>query len=153
MNMPVGLDARLADRIVGTALCLLGPTSGNKILCTKDALKKAMLGAMDEAHEIGYLAGQKEQYACITCPGSPDRPAWMDIRLDDPDDLARNHIRFQPVVLRSLLGAGYCRLGDLRWVPSRELMNLHYVGFKWARQIRATVRRFERDAPVAAPRV
>lgn len=43
-----------------------------------------------------------------------------------------------------------CRsLGDLRWVPSRELMNLHYVGFKWAAQIRAVVRRFERDALVA----
>jgi transcriptional regulator with XRE-family HTH domain len=40
-------------------------------------------------------------------PGSPARPAWMDIRLDDPSNLARNHIRFQPVVLRSLLGVGY----------------------------------------------
>jgi hypothetical protein len=73
----------------------------------------------------------------------------MDIRIDDPDDLLRNHIRFQPVVLRSLLGAGYRRLGDLRWVPSRELMSLHYVGFKWARQIRTVVRRFEMGAPVA----
>ena len=69
----------------------------------------------------------------------------MDIRLDDPEDLARNHIRFQPVVLRSLLDAGYRRLGDLRWVPRRELMNLHYVGFKWAAQIRAVVQRFEWD--------
>jgi hypothetical protein len=75
----------------------------------------------------------------------------MDIRLDDPGDLARNNIRFQPVVLRSLLGAGYHGLGDLRWVPSRELMNLHYVGFKLAAQIRAVVRRFEGDAPVATP--
>ena len=149
--MPVGLDARLAERIVGTAMCRLNPTPGNKILCTKTALKQAILAAVDEAHEIGFLAGQKEQYAYITRPGSPDRPAWMDTRLDDPDDLARNHIRFQPVVLRSLLGAGYSRLGDLRWVSSRELMNLHYVGFKWAAQIRALVRRFERDAPVAAP--
>jgi hypothetical protein len=75
----------------------------------------------------------------------------MDVRLDDPNDLAGNHIRFQPVVLRSLLGAGFRRLGDLRWVPSRELVNLHYVGFKWVAQIRAAVRRFERDAPVATP--
>jgi hypothetical protein len=75
----------------------------------------------------------------------------MDIRLDDPEDLARNHTRFQPVVLRSLLGAGYRRLGDLRWVPSRELMNLHYVGFKWAAKIRAVVRRLERDPSVATP--
>ncbi len=72
----------------------------------------------------------------------------MDIRLDDPDDLARNHIRFQPVVLRSLLGAGYRCLGDLRWVPSRELMSLHYVSFKWAGKIRAVIRRFEDGAPV-----
>ena len=54
------------------------------------------------------------------------------------------------MVLRSLLSAGYRRLGDLRWVPSRELMNLHYVGFKWAAQIRAVVRRFEKE-PVATP--
>jgi hypothetical protein len=151
MSMQVGLDARLAGRIVDTTMCRLRPTPGNKVLCTKTALKQAILAAIEEAHEIGFLAGQKEQYAYITYSCSPDRPAWMDIRFDNPDDLARNHIRFQPVVLRSLLGAGYRRLGDLRRVPSRELMNLHYVGFKWAAQIRAVVRRFERDAPVAAP--
>ena len=151
MGMPVGLDARLAEHIVGTAMCWLNPTYGNKILCTKAALKQAIRAALDEAYEVGFLAGQKKQYSELTHPGSPDRPAWMDIRLDDPDDLARNHIRFQPVVLRSLLGAGYRRLGDLRWVPSRELMSLHYVGFKWAAQIRTLVRRFERDGPVATP--
>ena len=131
-------------------MCRLNPTPGNKILCTKAVLRQAILAALDEAHEIGYLAGQKEQYAELTRPGSPDRPAWMDIRLDDPEDLAKNDIRFQPVVRRSLVGAGYYRLGDLRWVSSRELMTLHYVGFKWAREIRAVVRRFERDV-VATP--
>jgi hypothetical protein len=55
------------------------------------------------------------------------------------------------VVLRSLLDAGYRRLGDMRWVPSRELMNLHYVGFIWAAQIRALVGGFERDALLATP--
>ena len=75
----------------------------------------------------------------------------MGFRFDDPDGLASNHIRFQSVALRFPLGAGYRRLGDLRWVPGRELMNLHYVGFKWAAQIRAVVRRFEKDAPVATP--
>ena len=73
----------------------------------------------------------------------------MDIRLDDPDDLARNHIRFQPIVLRSLLGAGFRRLGDLRWVPNRELMRLHYVDFKWAGEILAVIRKIEQGAPVA----
>jgi hypothetical protein len=150
MTMRVGLDDRIAERIVGTAMCRLNPTYGNKILCTKAALKDAIMSALDEAHEIGFLAGQKEQYGEHTPPGSPDRPAWMDIRLDDPDDLARNHIRFQPVVLRSLLGAGFRCVGDLRWVPSRELTSLHYVGFKWAGRIRAVIRRFEQGAPVVA---
>ena len=151
MAMPIGLDARLAERIVGTAVCRLRPTPGTKILCTKAALKQAILAAVDEAHEIGFLAGQREQYGELTPPGSPDRPGWMDIRLDDPDDLARNKIRFQPVVLRSLLGASYRRLGDLRWVPSRELMSMHYVGFRWAGYIRAVIRRFEQGAPVVTP--
>ena len=43
MSMPVGLDARLAERIVGTTMCRLRPTPGNKILCTKAALKEAIL--------------------------------------------------------------------------------------------------------------
>jgi hypothetical protein len=34
MSMPVGLEGRLAERIVGTAMCLLNPHPGNKILCT-----------------------------------------------------------------------------------------------------------------------
>ena len=34
------------------------------------------------------------------------------------------------LLCKSMLGAGYRCLGDLRWVPSRELMILHYVSFK-----------------------
>ncbi|MBK5292164.1 MAG: hypothetical protein JJE04_10860 [Acidobacteriia bacterium] len=135
-------------------MCRLHPTAGNKILCTKDALKQALLAAVGEAHEIGFLARQKEQYAELIHSGSPDRPAWMDIRFDDPDDLARNHVRFKPVVLKSLVDAGYRRLGDLRWVHNRELTGLHYIGFKTARQVLAVVRRFEREAeatPVVTP--
>jgi len=150
-RIPVRLDPRLAERIAGTAMGLLNATPGKKIVCTKAALETAILFAIDEAYEIGLLTGQKEQYGDLMRPGSPERPAWMDIRLDDPDDLARNHIRFQPVVLRSLLGAGYRCLGDLRWVPSRELMILHYVSFKWAGKIRAVIRRFEEGAPVVTP--
>jgi len=100
-----------------------------------------------EAYEIGFLGGQEDQYTELTRPGSPDRPAWMDIRLDDPNDLAKHHIRFQPVVLRSLLGAGYHCLGDLRWVSSRQLRDLHYVGIRTARQVRAIVQHFERAEP------
>ena len=145
------LDPRLADRIAGTAMGLLYATPGKKALSTKAALEVAILFAIDEAYEIGFLSGQKKQHGKLTRPGSPNRPAWMDIRLDDPGDLARNHIRFQPVVLKSLLGAGYRCLGDLRWVPSRELMILHYVSFKWAGKIRAVIRRFEEGAPVVTP--
>ena len=99
--MPVRLDPRLAERIAGTAMGLLYATPGKKIVCTKAALEVAILFAIDEAYEIGLLTGQKEQYGDLLRPGSPERPAWMDIRLDDPGALARNHIRFQPVVLRS----------------------------------------------------
>src|ERR1017187_849349 len=42
----------------------------------------------------GFSPASKEQYAELTRPGSADRPAWMDIRLDDPDDLVSNHVRF-----------------------------------------------------------
>jgi hypothetical protein len=92
---------------------------------------------------VGFLAGQKEQLSELTRPGSPDRPSWMNIRLDDAEGLANLKIRFRPVVLRSLLGAGYWCLGDIRWVPIRQLMEYHYVGMKTARQIRAVVRTLE----------
>jgi hypothetical protein len=81
-----------------------------------------------------------------TRPGSADRPSWMDIRLDDAAALAPYRLRLRPVVLRSLLGAGYQCLGDLRWVPSPQLTRLFYVGLKTAKQIRATVERLERNA-------
>jgi len=100
---------------------------GNKIVCTRGALRKAILRVAQEAYEVGFLAGQKEQLSELTRPGSPDRPAWMNIRLDDAEGLANHKIRFKPVVLSSLLGAGYHCLGDLRWIPNRQLMEFHYV--------------------------
>ena len=148
--MPVRPQARLADKIVDSAMFWLHVTPSRRIFCTKDALKQVILATIEEAHEIGYLAGLKEQNAALTLPGSRDRPAWMDIRLDDPEDLARHHIRFRPVVLKSLVRAGYRRLGDLRWVPNRELTLLKYIGFKSARQVLALVRRFERNAETPA---
>jgi hypothetical protein len=141
--MPVSLHARLAERIVDSAVCRLHPTSGNKILCTKDALKQALLAAVGEAHEIGFLAGQKEQYAELTRSGNPDRPAWMDIRLDDPQDLPKHNIRLRPIVLRSLIGAGCRCLGELCWVPDHELWKLFYVGRATTRQLRNIIRQFQ----------
>jgi hypothetical protein len=67
----------------------------------------------------------------------------MAIPLDDAEALAEHKIRFKPVVRKSLLGVGYRCLGDLRWIPNRELTAFHYIGLKTAQQIRTVVRRFE----------
>ena len=114
-----------------------------KVLCTEGALESAILEAVQEAYEIGFLAGQKDQHGELVYPGSPNRPTWMDISLDEPEALARHGVRFKPVVLKSLLEAGYRCLGDLRWIPSQHLRKLYYVGRKTARQIRITVERLE----------
>lgn len=52
----------------------------------------------------------------------------QSIRLDDANSLA-NQIRLKPVVLKSF-----------RWIPSRQLMELHYVGMKTAK-VRTSVSR------------
>jgi hypothetical protein len=57
--MPVGLEARLADWIVGTAMCMLNPTPGNKILCTKSALEDAILMAVNEAYRSNFSPARK----------------------------------------------------------------------------------------------
>lgn len=67
----------------------------------------------------------------------------MDIRLDRPQELAAHKIRFKPVVLKSLLDAGFRCLGDLRRVSNRELMQFHYIGLKNAQQLRDVLRRME----------
>jgi len=139
------LDPKIAERLSSSAIGLLQPPRGDKIVCRRGALKKAILQVAQEAYEIGLLAGQKEQLGELTRPGSVDRPAWMNIRLDDAESLAAHKIRFKPVVLHSLLGAGYRCLGDLRWIPNRQLMEYRYVGMKTAQQIRAVVRRFEQS--------
>jgi hypothetical protein len=144
--MPCELDPQLAERIVSSASSGLYPTPGNKVLCTKRALHDAFLAVAQEAYEIGFLAGRKERYGELARPGNPNRPAWMDIRLDDPAGLAKHGIHIKPVVLRSLTQAGYRCLGDLRWVPDRQLRNLYYVGIRTAQAIVAIVRQFERGA-------
>ena len=148
--MPREIDSRIADHLVSDAISSLDAPHGSKVVCTRRSLDAALLAAIREAHEIGFLAGQKEHYGQLTRPGSPHRPAWMDIRLDDPEDLARHRVRIKPVILQSLVGAGYHCLGDLRWVPDQQLRDLHYVGIKTARAILAIVRRFERDAEASS---
>ena len=141
--MPREIDNRIADRLVSTAISSLDSPRGSKVVCTRRALDAALLAAVREAHKIGFLAGQRERHADHTHPGSPARPAWMDIPLDHRTELARHGIRIKPVVLQSLAAAGYRCLGDLRWVPERQLIGLHYVGIKTARALRAAVQRFE----------
>jgi len=141
--MPREIDSRIADRLVSNAISSLGSPLGTKRVCTRRALDAALLAAIREAHEIGFLAGQQERYGNLTRPGSPARPAWMDIRLDHWEEMARHGIRLKPVVVQSLAAAGYRCLGDLRWVPEQQLIGLHYVGIKTARALRAMVQRFE----------
>lgn len=145
--MPREIDSLVAGHLASGAISGLNPHRGNKVSCTRRALRAALLAVAREAHEIGFLAGQQERYANLTCPGSPTRPAWMDIRLDHRKEPAGHGIRLKPVVLQSLAAAGYRCLGDLRWAPERQLIGLRYIGIKTARALRATVERFEAAEP------
>lgn len=142
----------MAEKLAFSATYTLDPPPGDKVLCTRRALREAFLAVAREAFEIGFLAGQEGKCGELTRPGSPGRPGWMDIRLDDPQDLAKHHVRIMPVVVRSLIGAGYHRLGDLRWVSSRQLTGLYYIGIKTAQNLVAIVRRFETNAEASAER-
>ena len=92
---------------------------------------------------MGFVSGQKEHSASCMGLGTAERPNWMDIRLDNPEDLARHNIRLQPIVLRSLIGAGYRCIGDLCWVSDLELRKLFYVGRKTTGLIRNIIRRLQ----------
>jgi hypothetical protein len=144
--MPSELDPKVADSLVLTAVSSLWALPNEKILCTRRALKEALLAAVQEAYGIGILVGQEMRLRESTRPGSADRPSWMNIRLNDQASMATHRLRLRPIVVRSLLDAGYQCLGDLRWVPIQQLIRLFYVGRKTAKQIRATVERLERDA-------
>jgi hypothetical protein len=145
-HMPSELDRKVADSLVLTAVSSLWALPSEKILCTRRALKEALLAAVQEAYGIGFLAGQELRLRESTRPGSADRPSWMDIRLNDQAGMATHRLRLRPIVLRSLLDAGYQCLGDLRWVPIQQLIGLFYIGRKTAKQIRATVERLEHNA-------
>ena len=143
--MPSELDPTIADSLVLTAVSSLWALPSEKIICTRRALKQAFLAVAQEAYGIGFLAGQEIRFHESTRLGSTDRPSWMDIRLDDSAALAKHRLRLRPIVLRSLLSAGYQCLGDLRWVPIQQLISLFYIGRKTAKQIRATVERLEQS--------
>jgi hypothetical protein len=143
-QMPSEIDPKIADSLVLTAVSSLWALPSEKIICTRGALKEALHAVIQEAYGIGFLAGQEMLFRESTSPGIAERPSWMDTRLDDHAAMAMHHLRLRPIVLRSLLDAGYCRLGDLRWVPIQRLIGLFYIGRKTAKQIRATIERLER---------
>jgi hypothetical protein len=140
--MPEELDPAVATELVRGAMGFLPLTPGNKVLCTKRQLQECMLRLAHEAHAAGFLSGQKEQFDLC---GPGDHATWMEIRLDDPNPkhLAKHGIRLRPIVLRSLIGAGYRCLGDLCWVPDHEMRKLFYVGRVTTREIRRIIRQFQ----------
>ena len=140
--MPEELDFAVAQDLVRGAMGFLPLTRGDKVLCTKPQLQDCMLRLAREAYAMGYLSDQKEHSS-----GVAERPAWMDIRLDDPQDLVRHNVRLRPIVVKSLIGAGYRRLGDLCWVSEYELRKLFYVGRNTTRQLRMIIRGFQAGPP------
>ena len=143
--MPNELDPKTADYLVTNAVSSLWALPNEKIVCTRRALGQALLAIAQDAYGLGFLAGEEIRLRESTAPGSAGRPSWMDIRLDDQAAMATVGLQLRPIVLRSLLGAGYQCLGDLRWVPLLALIRLVYIGRKTAKQIRATVERLARE--------
>jgi hypothetical protein len=141
--MPEQLDPVVAENLASGTMRYLPLTPGNKILCTKHQLQECLVTLAQEAYAMGFLSGQKEQFSTLVSSGVAQRPAWMDIRLDNLSALASHGFRLRPVVLRSLIGAGYHQLGDLCWASDHELRELFYVGRKTARHIRTAVRQLQ----------
>jgi len=141
--MPEHLDASVAENLASGAIHYLPLTPGNKILCTKRQLQECLVTLAQDAYAMGFLTGQKEHFSALVLSGAAQRPAWMDIRLDNLIVLASHGFRLRPVVLRSLIGAGYHQLGDLCWASDHELRKLFYVGRKTARHIRTAIRQLQ----------
>ena len=141
--MPEQLDPGVAENLASGAMRHLRLTPGNKVLCTKRQLQECLVTLAQEAYGMGFLSGQKEHLNSLVLSGAAQRPAWMDIRLDNLSALASHGFRLRPVVLRSLIGAGYHELGDLCWASDHELRKLFYVGRKTARHIRTAIRQLQ----------
>ena len=97
---PKNSISRLPEDLVRGAIGFLPLTRGYKVLCTKPQLQDCMLRLAREAYAMGYLSDRKEHSSDVAA-----RPAWMDIRLDDPQDLVRHNVRLRPVVVDHLIGA------------------------------------------------
>ena len=141
--MPEEIDPAVADDLVSDAMGLLPLTPGKKVLCTKQQLRDCMLRLAQDAYAMGYLSEEKMYLASRTLRDAIERPTWMDIRMDDREELAKHKIRLRPVAVRSLLGAGYHCLGDLCWVSEYELRKLFYIGRTTTRQLRIIIRQLQ----------
>ena len=109
--MPNEIDPRIAENIITTAISRVWSSPNDRIFCTRRGLREAIAAAIQHAYEIGFLAGQEADLREICQPGSPDRPPWMDIRLDDETAMNALHLRLWPIMLRSFHDAGYHFLG------------------------------------------
>lgn len=141
--MPEQLDVVVAENLASGATHYLPLTPGNKVLCTKRQLQECLVALAQEAYAMGFLSGQKEHFTSLVLSGAAQRPAWMEIRLDNLSALASHGLRLRPIVLRSLIDAGYRQLGDLCWASEEELRKLFYVGRKTARHIRTAIRHLQ----------
>lgn len=137
------IDPRIAENIVTTAVSRVWATPSDRIVCTRRILREAIAAAIQNAFEIGFLAGREADLRDSTRPGSADRPQWMDTSLDDKAAMAALQIWLRPIMLRSLHEAGYHCLGDLRWVSLDQLIQVFYIGRKTAKRIRAAIERLE----------
>ena len=143
--MPEQLDPVVAENLASGAMRYLPLIPGNKVICTKRQLQECLVTLAQEAFAMGFLSGQKEYFSSLVLSRSDtQRPAWMGIRLDDLNALASHGFRLHPVVVRSLVAAGYRELGDLCWVSDYELRKLFYIGRKTARQIRNVIRQLQK---------
>ena len=137
------LDSRIAQNIVTTAISRVCSTPSEKIVCTRRCLRDTIAAAIQNAYEIGFLAGQETDLRDSTRSGSAARPPWMDIRLDDKAAMGTLQIQLWPIMVRSFHEAGYHCLGDLRWLPVDQLINVFYIGRRTAKRIRAAIERLE----------
>jgi len=137
------IDPRIAEIFVTTAVSRVCATPSDRIICTRHVLREALAAAIEHAYEIGFLVGQEADLRDSTRPGSTDRPAWMDIHLDDKAAIAALQVQLWPIMVRSFHEAGYHCLGDLRWVPLDQIIQLFYIGRKTAKRIRAAIERLE----------
>jgi hypothetical protein len=104
--MPDKLDRKIAEDVAFSAIGRLRRMRGGKVVSSRAALRAVILDAIREAYEIGVLAAEKRHFGELTRPGSASPPAWMDIRLDSPENLAACRISIRLVVLKSLADAG-----------------------------------------------